>query len=308
MKCLLIGGAGFIGSWLTKYLTDKNYKVVIVDPLLEYEADTLRIKKIRDFRNRSLLKKAILYKERFEEIGEKIIKKEKPKIVIHLAGYPLEHSFDSPFSLKQISQDSVLTYRIVSIVKKYPIKKFIFLSSIAAYGNFDYSVNENAAIKPATVYGVSKASSEFLITSHLDNWVIIRSTNLYGFGDLHERSTNTIINSAIKNKKFWINENSWLDFIYIKDLVEGILKVIALAPSKEIFHITGGRACKLSSFIKYLRPYYKLKYEIKYLDDKPNRGTMDNSKARTILDWYPKMNLEKGIKDYLKYVKKYKFA
>ncbi len=308
MKCLLIGGAGFIGSWLTKYLTDQNYKVVIIDPLLDYGDNKLHIKKIRDFRNKSLLKKALLYKGRFEEIGEKIIKKEKPQIIIHLAGYPLEHSFDSLFSLKQIAEDTVLTYKIASVVKKYPIKKFIFMSSIAPYGNFDFTINEKAAIQPVTVYGVSKASGEFLITSHLDNWMIIKSTNVYGFGDLHKRAVNSIINNAIKNEKFWINENAWLDFIYIKDLVEGIIKVISVAPTKEIFHISGGKAQKLSTFISHLRPYFNLKYEIKTLTDKPRRGTMDNSKARMMLGWSPKMNLENGIKDYLKYVKKYNFA
>jgi len=307
MKCLLIGGAGFIGSWLTKYLTDKGFPVVIVDPIHEFGTDMSHIQKVRDFRNKFLLKKATIYKGRFEEIGEKIIKKEKPQIIIHLAGYPLEHSFDSPLSLKQLTEDSALTYQIVLAVKKYPIKKFIFLSSIASYGNFEFSINEKATIRPVTVYGVSKASGEFLTTSYLDNWVIIRSANVYGFADLHKRSVNTILNSALRNEKFWINDKAWLDFIYINDMVEGIHRTITHGPTKEIFHITGGNAQKLSSLIDYLHPHFKLKYQIKHLD-KPSRGTMDNSKARMMLDWSPKMNLEKGIKDYLQYVKKYNFA
>jgi len=308
MKCLLIGGAGFIGSWLTKYLTDIGNKVIIIDPLIQYEDDTPNSQKVREFRNKKLLKKAVIYKRRFEEIGEKIIKKEKPQIVIHLAAYPIEYSFDSPFSLKQLTEDITLTYQIVSLSKEYRIKKFIFLSSISAYGNFDYTITETAALHPTTVYGVSKASGEFLVKSHLDNWIILRTTNVYGFGDLHNRSTNAIINKAIKGEKFWINDSAWLDFIYIKDLVEGILKVVSIAPTKEVFHISGGKAQKLSSFIEYLRPYFKLKYETKHLNDRPSRGTMENSKARMVLGWSPKMNLEKGIKDYLKYVKKYNFA
>lgn len=308
MKCLLVGGAGFIGSWLTNYLTNKGHKVIIVDPLLDYDTNKLLLKKVRDFRNTVLLKKAILYKGKFEHIGSKIIKKEKPAICIHLAGYPLEHSFDSPFSLKQLSEDVILTHHVVSAVKKFKIKKFIFLSSIAPYGHMDFSVNEKAPVKPVTVYGISKASCEFLTTSHLTNWVIVRSTNVYGFGDLHKRVANTIVASAFSKKKFWINEKAWVDFIYIKDLVEGIYKVIQVAKPKEIFHISGGNAQKLSYFINRLKPYFDMKYEVKSLKDKPTRGTMENTKARILLDWSPHMTLEQGIKDYLQYVHKYKFA
>ncbi len=308
MKYLLIGGAGFIGSWLTKYLTDLGHKVIIIDPLIQYAQNALNNQAIHEFRNKKLLNKAIIYKEKFEEIGEKILKKEKPQIVIHLAAFPLEYSFDSPYSLKQLTEDITLTYQIVSLVKEYQIKKFIFLSSISAYGNFDYTITETAPLHPTTVYGISKASGEFLIKSNLDNWIILRTTNVYGFGDLHNRSTNVVINKAIKGEKFWINDSIWLDFIYIKDLVEGVLKIISHAPVKEIFHISGGKAQKLSSFIKYLHPYFKLKYETKSLFDRPARGTMENSKARMLLNWSPKMDLEKGIKDYLKYVKKYNFA
>ena len=308
MKCLLVGGAGFIGSWLTKYLTDKGYKVIIIDPQLDLGANKLVLKKVRDFRSNTLLNKATIYKRKFEDIGEKIIKKEKPNICIHLAGYPLEQQFDSHFSVKQLSEDILLTHQVVSAVKKHKVKKFIFLSSIATYGHMDISVNEKAPIQPVTVYGISKASCEFLTTMHLDNWVIVRSTNVYGFGDLHKRVTNTIVNSALQKKKFWINERAWVDFIYIKDLVEGIYKVIEAAPVKEIFHVSGGKAQKLSAFIKCLKPYFDLIYVVRNLKDKPTRGTMENTKARMFLGWSPKMTLEEGIKDYLNYVKKYKFA
>lgn len=308
MKCLLIGGAGFIGSWLTKYLIDMGYKVIIIDPLLQYEDDTLNSQKIRRFREQILLKKAVIYKGRLEEIGKKVIIKERPQIVVHLAGYPLEDSFDSPFSLKQLTEDIAVTYKIVSLSKEYQIKKFIFLSSILAYGNFDYSITETAPLHPTTVYGISKASGEFLVKSHLDNWIILRTTNVYGFGDLHKRSINIIVNKALKGEKFWINDNAWLDLIYIKDLVEGIRQVISKAPVKEIYHISGGKASKLSSFVEHLAKHFKLKYDKRNLNDRPNRGTMDNSKACMMLEWSPNMNLEKGIKDYLKYVKKYDFA
>ena len=57
------------------------------------------------------------------------------------------------------------------------------------------------------------------------------------------------------------------------------------------------------------KKYPKAKYEVKTnLNDRPRRGTLDNTKSRVVLGWEPKYNLEEGISDYLEYVNKYGFA
>ncbi|QQG40416.1 MAG: NAD(P)-dependent oxidoreductase [Candidatus Levyibacteriota bacterium] len=309
MKYLIIGGGGFVGSWLTRELISRGHAVVIIDSSIYYsDSDKNRIKKINNFKKEYLLKGAKIYHKKFEDGGEKILKKEKPDILIHLAGIPLEKTDDIEISLKQLTDDVALTYKIIETVKKTKLKKFIFMSSISAYGDCIDTIDEDYRLLPKTPYGVSKASCEFLIKAQLNNWNIIRTTNIYGFADMNGRACNIIVGKILKGKNFWINKNIMMDFIYVKDLVAGIIEVALKAPAKEVFHISGNNAINLIEFVNILKKHFTFEYEVKDIHDRPRRGTMSNGKAKKVLGWFPKMSIDKGIIDYVKYVKEYGIA
>lgn len=308
MKCLIIGGGGFVGSWLTHELILRGHNVVIVDPFIYFSnLDKGYIQKINQFKKDNLFKGAKIYRQKFEGKGEEILKKEKADIVIHLGGIPLEKIDNFEICLKQLTDDVALTYQVIEAIKRYPVKKFVFMSSISAYGDCKDAISEEYPLVPKTPYGISKASGEFL-TSQLNNWNIIRTTNIYGFGDMNWRASNIILEKILRGEKFWINSTIMMDFIYIKDLVAGIADVTLKAPAKETFHISGGRAISLIEFVNILRKHFSFEYEIKDLKDRPRRGTMDNKKAKRLIGWFPKMTIEKGVADYIKYVKEYGIA
>jgi len=309
MKILIVGGGGFVGAWLTYELISRKNQVVIIDPFIYYsDWNEKNIKIINKFKKDKLLKNAKVYHKKFEEDGEEILKKEKPSILIHLAGIPLERTNNHEICLKQITNDVALTYKIIEAIKKTPVKKFVFMSSISAYGDCQAIIDETFPLVPKTPYGISKAAGEFLITASLDNWNIIRTTNVYGFGDMNSRASNIILSKILMGEKLWINKNIVLDFINVKDLAKGIADVALKALTKEVFHISGNHAVSLFKFVDILKKYFKLDVEIRDIQDRPKRGTMNNLKAKRIIGWSPALNLEKGIADYIKYVKKYKVA
>lgn len=309
MKFLIIGGGGFVGSWLTKELQSRGHKIAAIDPFVYFSSqDQEIIKKINKFKKGNLLNGAKIYQRRFEDKGEEILKKEKPDIVIHLGGIPLEKFDDFEIGLKQISDDLSTTYKIINAIKQNNIKKFVFMSSISAYGDCKNIIFENHPLVPKTPYGISKAGGELLTKAQLDNWNIVRTTNIYGFGDINLRASNTILSKILKDERFWINKNIMMDFIYVKNLVEGIADVALKAPIREVFHISGNHAVHLNEFVHLLKKYFTFEYDIKDLHDRPKRGSMNNQKAKKMIGWFPKTNLEKGIEDYIKYVKKYGFA
>ena len=49
-------------------------------------------------------------------------------------------------------------------------------------------------------------------------------------------------------------------------------------------------------------------YEIRTIDDRPKRYTLDNTKARVLLQWEPRWSITTGIEDYIRYIQKYGFA
>lgn len=125
---------------------------------------------------------------------------------------------------------------------------------------------------------------------------------------MNSRASNIILSKILKGSQFWINKNIMMDFIYVKDLVRGIADCALKAPPKEVFHISGSHAISLLKFVDILKKYFKFDVEVKNIQDRPRRGTMDNKKAKRIIGWSPKMSLKEGVTDYIKYVKKYKIA
>lgn len=309
MKILLVGGGGFVGSWLTRELLSRKHNVVVIDPFIFYTDRDAKSKRIiKKFKNENLLKGAKIYPRKFEDNGEQILKKEKPDILIHLAGIPLEKVDDFEISLKQLTGDVALTYKIIKTLKLFPVKKVVFMSSISAYGDCEDLINEDYNINPKTPYGVSKASGEFLIRADSNHWNIVRTTNIYGFADMNWRASNIILNKILKGEKFWINKNIIMDFIYVKDLVAGIADVALNAPAKEAFHISGNKAISLIEFVDVLKKHFDFNFEVKDIQDRPRRGTMDNGKAKKIIGWFPKRTIVTGIADYINYIKEYSIS
>ncbi len=309
MKFVVIGGGGFVGSWLTRELLVRKQNVVVIDPFIHFSTWDQKTKKIIEkFKANDLLKGAKVHKKSFEDGGVAILAKENPDVVIHLAGIPLEKATDFDFSLNQLTKDITLTYHVVGAMKKLPDTKFVFMSSIAAYGECDDVITESFPLNPRTPYGMTKALGEYLTQSELTNWNIIRTTNVYGFGDMNGRASNTIINKILKGERFAVNNVIAMDFTYVKDLVKGIADVALKAPKQKIYHISGGKARKLTDFVTILREHYEFDYDLQDVKDRPKRGTMDNTKIKKEIGWSPQTVLESGMKDYLKYVKKYKIA
>lgn len=311
-KILLIGGAGFIGAWLTSYLIEHGHKVIIIDHVKNYSGiEKVLFKKIINFRKKYLLKGAKLHFIEYKAKGRALVASEKPDIVIHLAAIPIENPKNEIISKKQIHGDVMLTQAIVSDVKKNNIERFIFLSSVFVYGDFQESIlTENAPVNPKTPYGLSKTIGEFITKIYLNNWNIIRTTSVYGFGDANLRATQIFILNAIKKKRIWVNSDALLDFVYIKDLVAGIASVAFSKVVKETFHITGGKAKPLETFAKNLKRHFPdLEYEVRSgLNDRPERGSMSNKRAKIMLEWKPRYSLNQGVKEYASYALKFGFG
>jgi len=306
MNILLVGGAGFIGSHLANKLSLEGHRVYTIDPLLVFsDIDDSWLRVIQNYRLNVLMKDTLLNRDFFQAIGEKVIKEFKPDVIVHLGAVPIEGNKSEVIESTQILKDTSLTYSVASFARKYGLK-VVYMSSLFAYGDFlSNHVNEKHPLNPKTAYGIDKAMGEHIIKLMVKDWNIIRTTSIYGFGDANLRSTSLIMDKANRGKEFWINDLAVLDFIYIDDLIDGIIKVIN-GPSEEDFHITGGQGLLLLDYVNELKKHYpKLKYTTKSLKDRPNRGTMMNGKAKLMLNWEPKYSLSDGVEKYIKLVKKY---
>jgi len=304
-RVLIVGGGGFIGAWLAKYLVEEDCRVTVVDPfktLSRINSDLYF--KITKFRMNKLLTNIRLLDSYFDL---ELLDKTSFDIVFHLAAFPLE-SKEIEVSEFQIFNDIPTTFHIAEM---FPYARIVFLSSVFVYGSFEKEITERYRTAPETVYGSSKLISEQLIRNLTHNWVIIRTTSVYGFGDANLRASQQFVTRAIYNERketaeciVSVNKKAKLQFIYIDDLVDGIVAAGFSDAKNEIYHIAGDQLEPLENFIVALQRYFpKLKYRLFESEDRPRRGKMSISKAQILLGWHPKISLESGVKKYVKIAK-----
>ena len=123
---------------------------------------------------------------------------------------------------------------------------------------------------------------------------------------MNNRVSQIFIQKALKGQIIKIQgKNEKLDFTYVEDLADGaILAATKKGGKNKTFNITYGKSETLFKFVKILSKHYKnLNYKIEKRDNfRPKRGTLSISKAKKLLNYKPKYNLEKGIKKYIEFV------
>ena len=327
MKITLItGGLGFIGSTLANTLVSKKIvdKCVLLDNFGSF-INPLK-SNYNDYRQKRLINGSKFIIERGDannsQITLKLIQKYRPQFIYHTAALPLakienlnptEASIGSVDATRNLIEN--LNF-IVSNNKNYNFKRFVYFSSSMIYGDFKIkNIHENIEANPKEIYGTMKHAGE-IITKGLCNYynipyTIIRPSAVYGPTDMNQRVSQIFIEKAIKKQKIFIQgKDEKLDFTYIKDLVDGVI----LASTKKnginnTFNITNGKGRSLLEFVKILKKYFpSLEYEITPRDNfRPKRGTLSILKANKLLGYKPKYSIEKGIKEYLSYLKEINF-
>ena len=275
-----------------------------------------------DYRQQRLIKLKNLKIERGDannsQIVLKLLRKYKPELIYHTAALPLAKIEN--LNAKEASIGSVDATRnileslsfILSQSKNYKFKRFVYFSSSMVYGDFKTKiVDENSQTNPKEIYGTMKLAGE-IVTKGISNYydipfTIIRPSAVYGPKDMNQRVSQIFINKAVKGDLIKIHgKNEKLDFTYIDDLVEGvILSSIKQNGINNTFNITNGKGRSLFEFVNILKKYFpQLNFILKNRDTfRPKRGTLSIKKAKKLVGYNPKITLEKGIMNYLKFLK-----
>lgn len=294
MNLLVTGGAGFIGSHLTDRLISDGHEVIVVDNLMLGKKEFVN-KKAKfyevDIRNYDELKKI------FDGV----------ETVFHLAADPrLQVSIEDPLSTHEINVTGTLNVLLAS--KESGVKKVIFSSSCAIYGEQDIPIKENFIPNPLNPYGLHKLMGEqycrlFGGLYNLET-VCLRYFNVFGPRKLDTGSYPMVIPIFLGQKKrgekltIVGDGKQTRDYVYVSDVVEANIKAWQS-------DIKDGRGINIGSGVQISVNKIAELIGSESVNIAQRSGEMkyieaDNSKAKELLNWEPKVGLEEGIEELKK--------
>lgn len=315
-KIMVIGGSGFIGSRITKKLTDLGHEVIIYDKFYNF-IESEREKYVFYLRER--LKDLcpgikIIYGDiRDNNNLLKALQENRPDTIIHLAQIPLA-TVSNKLSSEALDININGTISLIKAIGAVDfIKRLVYSSSSFVYGHFQYApADEKHPTNPIDVYGGTKLACEDMIkgfgTRFGIDYTIIRPSAVYGPTDANLRVSQIFVDNAFNGKELVMEGGgeACLDFTYVDDIAQGfVLAALSEKAKNEIFNITCGEGRTLKELSDILKQYFPdLKTVIKPADfNRPKRGALDINKAKDILGYEPKYSLEDGIKEYVEYIK-----
>ncbi len=304
-RILLTGGAGFVGSYLARALIEKGFQVTIIDDL-------------SNGKRRNLLPGADFIK--LDISDEKKLEKLSGRhfgSIIHCAAQSSNAiSFKDPMRDMRVNQ--VGTLNLLNFCLKQDIKRFIFTSSMSAYGQpLCLPTGEAAPLNPDSFYGVHKAASEHYIRifsqQHGIKYTIFRLYTTYGFGqnlrNLHQGLLSIYLSYILQTKTLVVKGSGdrTRDIIHVSDVVNAImLSLNNHASFNKIYNLGTGKSLKIEKIIEDLTTglgYKKGGYPVRYESNTPGDPfdtLADIRRARKDLIWRPKVSAEQGIKLTLK--------
>lgn len=258
MKIIVTGGAGFIGSHLVDKLIEKDHQVLILDDLSTGKKENINEK--AEFIEIDINDKKV----------SNIIKEYKPEAIYHLvAQKSVGASFDDPRFDAKLNIIGALN--IVQEAIKNEVKKFIFISSAAAYGDVkEIPTPENVEMIPLSPYGLTKLTLEkylYILAEDKLEYTIFRPSNVYGPRQDPQGEAGVIaifINNIINNIIININGDGeqTRDYIYVKDVVNGLVK--ALDNKGGIYNICTNKETSVNDLVNSLKEISKKEVEVNY--------------------------------------------
>lgn len=304
MKVIVTGGAGFVGSHLIELLVSKNHFPIIVDNLnsglysnIKTFVDSKKAKFIKcDIRN-----------------FKKVMELPKVDAVIHLAAIAsVVESISNPIFVNDVNVNGTLN--ILEFCRKKKIKKLVFTSSAAIYGDYEKKITETSPTIPTTVYGSTKLTGEQYckIYSNLFgiNITVLRPFNIYGprQNDAYAGVISKFMDKLNENKSLIIfgDGRQTRDFIHVDDVARAFY--LALQHKKktfDVFNLATGKSTSINELSKIFLLAAN-KPELKAIHKKSIPGVVVHSstnpkKIKQNLHFAPIISLKDGITKFVKF-------
>jgi UDP-glucose 4-epimerase len=296
MRCLVLGGNGFIGTHLVRALQLAGVRTRVLD-----RAGSLRGEEqggveylFGDFSDPSIVAEALIDVD----------------VVAHLVSTTVPGSASAD-PISDISGNLIGSVKFLEQMRLSGVRRIVYLSSGGTvYGNTDEeSLHEESATNPISSYGAVKLAVEKYLGVYGIQYgvrsTILRVSNPYGPNSRHiglQGVIPTFFSRLIEKQpiRIWGTGENIRDYIYISDLSSAIVKAIE-QDNPGVYNVGSGIGISIKEIIDIVSEVSSIRPEIEYLPDRPfdvKRVVLDVSKFSKTFDWVPTVELHEGCRMY----------
>lgn len=301
VKILVTGATGFLGKNVCKRLLSMPVRADIY--MTGGHEDTgLNIQKL-DLTN-------------FASVSD-YINETRPDVVFHMGGFvDLTRTFD--VAQRCININVIGTTHLLEALSNNHPKRFILASTEEVYGEGDIPYKEENTTYPPSPYAISKLAAEHMSRMYAVQCgfpaIIFRIGTMYGPHQPDHRYIHQTINKALANEDIPLNSGTKKrDYIYVDDVVDAMVKAFELKRfhGVEVINLGSGTNMTLKSLVeKIVRLTNSTStLRIGQIPDRISEADdwlLDIVKAKKILDWEPKTDIESGLKETIEFCRRQK--
>lgn len=302
-KCLMIGGAGFIGTNLSICLANAGYDVTICDCVNKEDLS-------RSVRGLNYI--------RFDYFGQDIdddLLKGQDFVVLLISSVSPNSSMSSPEIC--YGKDLVRMTELLDQMRRCQVNRLVFVSSGGTvYGNQDADcLREDMATYPINHYGIMKLAQEKILFMynelyHMNN-LIFRLSNPYGAGQKKSSGVGAVaafLQSIVKGEKICLygQGESVRDYIYIEDAVNMMRLCMEKRDGIDVhtlYNVGTGQGHSIMEVLRMAEKVSGRKADVVYLDRRQfdvAKNILDISRIRSVIGGYECLGLEMGMRKYYK--------
>ena len=298
MNIVITGGSGFVGSYLCEKLINDGHKIIVIDNLLTGSREN--INDLLDNENFSFIE---------HDVQDHIEIEDKVDYVLHFASAASPKAY-TEHPVNTLKAGSVGTINTLGLAKKHSAE-YLLASTSEVYGdplispqNEEYwgNVNPNGE---RSMYDEAKRFAEAAVATYSRSYglktKIVRIFNTYGPRmQLNDgRVVTNFIVQALRNENITIygDGSQTRSFSYVEDTVAGIISLMN-STEYDVFNIGNPNEMTVGQLAEKIIELTDSTSEIKYLElpnDDPKQRKPDITKAKTKLNWEPKVNLDEGL-------------
>ena len=294
IRCLILGGTGFLGKNLIRGLLKENHEVVV------YAKDFYKLHELNGiFKKIRVVCGDFFHETDFESILEGIT------CVFFLVSATGPSNKDLKLDFMQNVMPS---FALFDCCAKKNIRLFFFSSGGTVYGEPQYlPINESHPTNPICAYGMSKMVIEKILEYYhamygLD-YRILRISNPYGPGQDPNRRQGVIavfLAHVLTGKKIeiWGNGETVRDYLFVDDLIEACVKFLSYEGNECVFNIGSGKGISLNEILNAIHTLTQKEIHVIYKEKRlqdVKTNVLDISKIKREMNWHPLTDLHEGI-------------